>query len=76
MRSTMAEKRVLIKSFAPRYRKKGKRVKREVLREVYSDEGIQPLLWGLSALPPGQADPVQSQAGGQRAMREARGQSG
>ncbi len=33
MRLTMAEKRVLIKSFAPRYRKKGKKVKGEVLTE-------------------------------------------
>ena len=39
MRSTMAEKRVLIKSFAPRYRKKGKRVKREVLREFTQMRG-------------------------------------
>ena len=33
MRLTMAEKRVLIKSFAPRYRKKAKKVKGEVLTE-------------------------------------------
>ena len=33
MRLTMAERRVLIKSFAPRYRKKRKKVKREVLTE-------------------------------------------
>ena len=33
MRLTMAERRVLIKSFAPRYRKKGKKVKGEVLTE-------------------------------------------
>ncbi len=33
MRLTVAEKRVLIKSFAPRYRKKGKKVKGEVLTE-------------------------------------------
>ncbi len=33
MRLTMAEKRVLIKSFAPRYRKKRKKVKGEVLTE-------------------------------------------
>ena len=33
MRLTMSEKRVLIKSFAPRYRKKRKKVKGEVLTE-------------------------------------------
>ena len=33
MRLTMAERRVLIKSFAPRYRKKSKKVKGEVLTE-------------------------------------------
>ena len=33
MRLTMAERRVLIKSFAPRYRKKRKKVKGEVLTE-------------------------------------------
>ena len=33
MRVTMAEKRVLIKSFAPRYRRKRKKVKGEVLTE-------------------------------------------
>lgn len=33
MRLTMAEKRVLIKSFAPRHRKQGKKVKGEVLTE-------------------------------------------
>ena len=33
MRLTMAEKSVLVKSFAPRYRKKGKKVKGEVLTE-------------------------------------------
>ena len=33
MRLTMAERRVLIKSFAPRYRKKGKKVKGEELTE-------------------------------------------
>ncbi len=33
MRLTMAEKRVLIKSFAPRYRKQRKKVKGEVLTE-------------------------------------------
>ena len=31
---------------------------------VHPDDGIQPLLWGLSAAPPGQADPVEPQAGG------------
>jgi len=34
MRLTMAERRVLIKSFAPRYRKKRKKVKGEVLTEL------------------------------------------
>ena len=31
---------------------------------VYRDDGIQPLLWGLFASPPGQADLVEPQSGG------------
>ena len=34
MRLTMAEKRVLIKSFAPRYRKKGKKVKGDLVARI------------------------------------------
>ena len=54
MRLTMAEKRVLIKSFAPRYRRERKKVKGEVVTEFTRMTGYNQLLWGLSALPPGQ----------------------
>ena len=58
MRLTMAEKRVLIKSFAPAT---GKAQEGEggSAEGVYPDDGLQPLLWGLSAAPRGQADPVE-----------------
>ena len=41
MRLTMAEKRLLIKSFAPPYRKKGKKVKGEVLTSDSAQSKIE-----------------------------------
>ncbi len=55
MRLTMAEKRVLIKSFAPPLPEEGQEGKGGSADGVYPDDGLQPLLWGLSAAPPGQA---------------------
>ncbi len=46
MRLTMAEKRVLIKSFAPRS-EEGQEGKGGSADGVYPDDGIQPLLRGL-----------------------------
>ena len=40
---------------------------------VYPDDGLQPLLWGLSASPPGQADLVEPQSGGAGGCGQERG---
>ncbi len=64
MRLTMVEKRVLIKSFAPPLLEEAQEGEGGSADGVDPDDRIQPLLWGLSASPRGQADPAGPQGGG------------